>query len=83
MADERLEMEGKLAQLEREKLPLDRKVERLCESIRRDLNLGLTAVEDLKIPELTDQVKELSISWLKLQSVNDKIDRLKRGLGHG
>ncbi len=83
MSNERLMMEGQLSGLKREVRSLEMKIEGLCRSLRENLNTALTAVEDLDIPMIGQQARELELSYAKLQGNNSRIARLKKELGCG
>lgn len=80
---ELLAMEGKLAGLKNERFQLEQRIEALCSGMRRNLNTALTPVADLDIPQISQQSRDLELAFVELQSVNNKITRLKRELGHG
>jgi len=83
MSKERLMMEGKLTHLEQDARNLILKIEGFCTSIRAGLNTALTPVEELEIPLISQQMRDLEFSYVKLQGVNSQIKRIKKELGRG
>lgn len=80
---ERLMMEGKLLQLEREAQALRYRMEGLCTLIRGMLNTSLTLVEEIDYPVAGVNMRELELAYTEYQIVDSKIDRLKKELGRG
>lgn len=81
MSLERAAMRGKLAdaQLRQKKLTL--RIEGNCTAIRTGLNTALTPVPDLAVPQLAEQMDELTAAWGELQVTLSEISRLERELG--
>lgn len=80
---ERLMMEGKLLQLEREDKALRYRMEGMCTLIRGMLNTSLTPVEEMDIPEVAQHMRDLELASTEYNIIDNKIWRLKRDLGRG
>ena len=77
---ERAALRGKLAEAQERARRLSMRIEGGCTAIRTGLNTALTAVEDLEIPQLAEQMNELVDSWGELQATRLEIARLEREL---
>lgn len=80
---ERLQMQGRLAELRQEAHSLRMKIEAACRTIRGELNTTLVEIEDLDIPMAAQQMDDLVMAQAELLSVNSKIARLEKELGRG
>jgi len=80
---ERLQMQGRLAELRQEAHRLRMKIEAACRTIRGELNTTIREVEDIDIPLASQQMDELVMAQAELLSVNSKIARLEKELGRG
>lgn len=76
-------MEGKLAGLKQDLVRCQLRVERLCRSLRGDLNTALITVDELDVPQIGQQTRDLELAYMEMQSVLSRISRLKKELGHG
>lgn len=77
---ERAAMRGKLAELQEEAKRLRLKIEGSATAIRQGLNTALTPVDDLEVPQLSQQMDDLVMAWAELQKVGSDIARLQREL---
>ncbi len=80
---ERLQMEGRLLQLERDAKALRYRMEGLCSLIRGMLNTALAAIEEMDIPEAAQHMRDLELADTEYQIIATRIDRLKKELGRG
>jgi len=80
---ERLMMEGKLLQLEREAKALRYRMEGMCSLIRGLLNSALELVEEMEIPVASAHMRDLELAFLQYQILDSKIIHLKKELGRG
>ena len=80
---ERLQMQGRLAELRQEAHSLRMKIEAACRTIRGELNTTIREVEDIDIPLASQQMDELVMAQAELLAVNSKIARLEKELGLG
>jgi len=83
MSHERLQMQGMLAGLEQDVTGLTLKIEGLASSMRGGLNTALTPVEELDVPLLANQMRDLETAFVDLQGKRTRIERLKKELGRG
>jgi hypothetical protein len=83
MGNERLKMEGQLYGLENETRSLKLKIEGLCSLLRENLNTALTPIQELEMPMITEQARELELTYAILQGKEHRIARLNRELGRG
>ncbi len=82
-SDDRLMMEGRLSQLKQDLCQLEQRIESLCRGIRGDLNTALRPVQELDVPRISQQARDLQTAFVKMQSVLSRINRLNRELGNG
>ncbi|MFA5718558.1 MAG: hypothetical protein WC952_12660 [Desulfobulbaceae bacterium] len=80
---ERLQMQGRLAELRQEAHSLRMKIEAACRTIRGELNTTIREVEDIDIPLASQQMDDLVMAQAELLAVNSKIARLEKELGLG
>lgn len=81
MSLEREAMKGRLASLKDKKKSLVLKGEGLCTAIRQQLNTALTPfTEDMEIPQVAQQMDDLTLTWAELVKVSGNIERLEREL---
>ena len=83
MGNERLMMEGQLSGLKNETRSLKLKIEGLCSSLRENLNTALTPIDELDVPLISQQSRELELAYAELQGKESRIARLKKELGRG
>ena len=83
MSNERLMMEGQLSGLKNETRSLKLKVEGLCGSLRENLNTALTPINELDIPMISQQARDLELTYAELQGKESRIARLHKELGRG
>jgi len=81
MSQERLMMEGKLAELKRQRDKLLLKADGLINAIRLEINPALKGVEDMDIAQADLRMDELLMAQVELLSIAGDIERLKRELG--
>lgn len=80
---ERLQMQGRLSELEEEAYSLRMKIEAACRTIRAELNTTLREIEDLDIPMAAQQMRELETAFVRLQGLLSKIKQIRLELGRG
>ena len=78
-----LMMEGKMLQLEQEAKGLRYRMEGLCSLVRGQLNVALSPVEEMDIPESAQHMRDLEMAFVEYQIVDGRIARLKKELGRG
>ena len=83
MGNERLMMEGQLSGLRNETRSLKLKIEGLCSSLRENLNTALTPIEELELPMIIQQTKDLTLTYAELTGKKSRIARLEKELGRG
>jgi hypothetical protein len=81
MSTERLMMQGKLGELEREKKKLHIKGKGLCESIRPQINPTMLEIDEMEIATAAQQMDDLVMVQAELISLSGKIKQLERELG--
>lgn len=77
---ERAALRGKLADAQERARRLTMRIEGHCTAIRQGLNTALTPVIDLEVPQLAEQMSELTAAWGELQAIRMEILRLEREL---
>jgi len=82
MSAERLMMQGKLGELERQKKKLLIKGKGLCDSIRPTINPTMMEIDEMEIASAAQQMDELVVVQGELIVVSRKIKDLERALGH-
>ncbi len=80
MNTERAAMRGHLAELKEKQAKLRLLIEGDCRAVRTGLNTALTAVDDLEIPLIAQQMDQVTCAWGELAVVNSQIDRLEKEL---
>ncbi len=73
-------MKGKLAEKREVAQRLRLRIEGNCRAIRTGLNTALTAVDDLEVPMVAEQMDELVAAWGELQATLLDITRLEKEL---
>lgn len=81
MSAERLMMQGKLGELERQKKKLLIKGKGLCDSIRPTINPTIQEIDEMEIASAAQQMDELVMVQGELLAVSGKIQRLEKELG--
>lgn len=81
MSAERLMMQGKLGELERQKKKLLIKGKGLCDSIRPTINPTILEIDEMEIASAAQQMDELVMVQGELLAVSGKIQRLEKELG--
>lgn len=77
---ERAAMRGKLAEAKERADQYRMKAEAICRSIRMDLNVNLTNLEDMNIPQANMMMDDLSMTWAEYIAAMGDIARLQREL---
>lgn len=77
---ERAAMKGKLAEAKQREARLTLRIEGSAKAIRQGLNTALTPVADLEVPQLAEQMDDLTTTWGELQATLVEISRLEREL---
>ncbi|MDH3975516.1 MAG: hypothetical protein OEV42_14660 [Deltaproteobacteria bacterium] len=80
MGLERAAMLGRLTELKQEREALLLRIEGNCTAVRQGLNTALTPVDDLDVPVVGSQMKELEEAFMKKINVDSQIKRLEKEL---
>ena len=77
---ERAAMKGKLAELQQNRDRLRLRIEAAARAIRTGLNTALAPVEELEVPQLSEQMDGLVMDWAELCKTLSDIARLEKEL---
>ncbi len=77
---ERAAIKGKLIESRENRSRLKNKFKALAASVRQGINVNLTQIEDMEIPQLSQMWGDLETAWAGILSLRSDIDRLEKEL---